>query len=218
MPKIKSFCDPPSPSKFKPSDDVPDIEEEILLESDSDIGGIVHPLDEENNICDGTFMGETHIYGRLKKEMSGTGTFFYKEPFFFSSLSAAKEKKATMKLRKKKEDDVVSDNRFKLHNGREVFEEKTYLVGIEHKNDVQDFGIEESLSELSQLSNTACQNKGLTKPWSFSLAGVEKGKLKEQSLAAKKAGLAVNKKGLTLKELLQQTSHHNPKVRERIWY
>ncbi|KHN32832.1 Type I inositol-1,4,5-trisphosphate 5-phosphatase 1 [Glycine soja] len=51
--------DPPSPSKFKPSDDVPDIEEEILLESDSDIGEEVHPLDEENNICDGTFMGET---------------------------------------------------------------------------------------------------------------------------------------------------------------
>ncbi|KHN00731.1 Type I inositol-1,4,5-trisphosphate 5-phosphatase 1 [Glycine soja] len=59
MPKIKSFSDPPSPSKFKPSDDIPDIEEEILLESDSDIGEEVHPLDEENNICDGTFMGET---------------------------------------------------------------------------------------------------------------------------------------------------------------
>ncbi|XP_054819603.1 uncharacterized protein LOC129318695 isoform X2 [Prosopis cineraria] len=37
--------------------------------------------------------------------------------------------------------------------------------------------------------------------------------LPEQSVASEKAGLAVNKKGLTLKELLQQTSHHNPKVR-----
>ncbi|TKY65839.1 Testis-expressed sequence 10 protein [Spatholobus suberectus] len=37
--------------------------------------------------------------------------------------------------------------------------------------------------------------------------------LPEQSVAAEKAGLAVNKKGLTLKELLQQTSHHNAKVR-----
>ncbi|XP_045795864.1 uncharacterized protein LOC123890321 [Trifolium pratense] len=37
--------------------------------------------------------------------------------------------------------------------------------------------------------------------------------LPEQSVAADKAGLAVNKKGLTLKELLQQTSHHNAKVR-----
>jgi hypothetical protein len=54
--KIKSFSDPPSPSKFKPSDDAPDIEEEILLESDSDIGEEVHvhPLVEEhNNILDG---------------------------------------------------------------------------------------------------------------------------------------------------------------------
>lgn len=37
--------------------------------------------------------------------------------------------------------------------------------------------------------------------------------LPEQSVAAEKGGLAVNKKGLTLKELLQQTSHYNPKVR-----
>ncbi|TKY51457.1 Type IV inositol polyphosphate 5-phosphatase 3 [Spatholobus suberectus] len=51
--KMKSFSDPPSPSKFKPSDDVPDIEEEILLESDSDIGEEVHPFDEEHNVYDG---------------------------------------------------------------------------------------------------------------------------------------------------------------------
>lgn len=37
--------------------------------------------------------------------------------------------------------------------------------------------------------------------------------LPEQSLASEKGGLAVSKKGLTLKELLQQTSHHNAKVR-----
>lgn len=40
--------------------------------------------------------------------------------------------------------------------------------------------------------------------------------LPEQSVAAEKTGLAVNKKGLTLKELLQQTSHHNAKVRRGI--
>ncbi|KAJ1424964.1 Inositol polyphosphate-related phosphatase [Sesbania bispinosa] len=51
--KIKSFSDPPSPSKFKPSEDVPDIEEEMLLESDSDIGEEVHPLDEEHNVYEG---------------------------------------------------------------------------------------------------------------------------------------------------------------------
>ncbi|XP_022147799.1 uncharacterized protein LOC111016649 [Momordica charantia] len=38
--------------------------------------------------------------------------------------------------------------------------------------------------------------------------------LPEQSVASEKAGLAVNKKGLTLKELLQQTSHYNAKVRK----
>ena len=50
---MKSFSDPPSPSKFKPSDDAPDIEEEILLESDGDIGEEVHPLDEEYNVYEG---------------------------------------------------------------------------------------------------------------------------------------------------------------------
>ncbi|KAL0374783.1 UNVERIFIED_CONTAM: hypothetical protein Sradi_3394000 [Sesamum radiatum] len=38
--------------------------------------------------------------------------------------------------------------------------------------------------------------------------------LPEQSIASEKAGLAVSKKGLTLKELLQQSSHHNIKVRK----
>ncbi|XP_027066955.2 uncharacterized protein [Coffea arabica] len=38
--------------------------------------------------------------------------------------------------------------------------------------------------------------------------------LPEQSVVSDKAGLAVSKKGLTLKELLQQTSHHNAKVRK----
>ncbi|KAG7940854.1 hypothetical protein I3843_16G007300 [Carya illinoinensis] len=50
---IRSFSDPPSPSKFKPSDDIPDIEEEMRFESDSDIGEEVHPLDEEPNDIDG---------------------------------------------------------------------------------------------------------------------------------------------------------------------
>lgn len=38
--------------------------------------------------------------------------------------------------------------------------------------------------------------------------------LPEQSVGAEKSGLATSNKGLTLKELLQQTSHHNAKVRK----
>lgn len=49
-----------------------------------------------------------------------------------------------------------NDSRFKLRNGREVFEEKAYLVGVVRKGDTDDsFGIEESLSELAQLADTA---------------------------------------------------------------
>ncbi|KAL1295403.1 hypothetical protein HN51_056289 [Arachis hypogaea] len=53
--KMKSFSDPPSPSRFKPTADIPDVAEEILLEeSDSDIGEEVHPFNEEegNNVGD----------------------------------------------------------------------------------------------------------------------------------------------------------------------
>lgn len=38
--------------------------------------------------------------------------------------------------------------------------------------------------------------------------------LPEQSIAAERAGLATSKRGLTLKELLQQTNHHNAKSRK----
>ncbi|XP_077253164.1 type IV inositol polyphosphate 5-phosphatase 3-like isoform X2 [Tasmannia lanceolata] len=43
----KCYSDPPSPSRFKPSDDAPVIEDGILHEIDSDNGELVHPLDDE---------------------------------------------------------------------------------------------------------------------------------------------------------------------------
>ncbi|KAL5975506.1 Type I inositol 1,4,5-trisphosphate 5-phosphatase [Asimina triloba] len=45
--KYKFHSDPPSPSRFKPADDVPVIEE-ILLATDSDSEEEVHPVDEES--------------------------------------------------------------------------------------------------------------------------------------------------------------------------
>ncbi|XP_057469694.1 uncharacterized protein LOC130758781 [Actinidia eriantha] len=60
---------------------------------------------------------------------------------------------------KKGEDEEEEDRydaRFKLRNGREVFEEKAYLVGVERKGDTENsFGTEESLKELAQLADTA---------------------------------------------------------------
>ncbi|XVF73814.1 hypothetical protein PTKIN_Ptkin13bG0011600 [Pterospermum kingtungense] len=53
-------------------------------------------------------------------------------------------------------DDESFEDRFKLRNGKEVFEEKAYLVGVERKGEALDsFGIEESLKELAQLAETA---------------------------------------------------------------
>ncbi|KAL6984255.1 Type I inositol 1,4,5-trisphosphate 5-phosphatase [Sarracenia purpurea var. burkii] len=47
--KFKCYSDPPSPSRFKPSDDALDLEDEIMLESDSDGEEEIHPLNGESN-------------------------------------------------------------------------------------------------------------------------------------------------------------------------
>ncbi|XP_051149758.1 uncharacterized protein LOC127264325 [Andrographis paniculata] len=63
-------------------------------------------------------------------------------------------KKSEGKTRIAEESD--EENRYKLRNGREVFEEKAYLVGVARKGDTDGiFGIEDSLSELEQLADTA---------------------------------------------------------------
>ncbi|GJM93331.1 hypothetical protein PR202_ga09878 [Eleusine coracana subsp. coracana] len=46
-PKYKCHSDPPSPSRFKPSDDSFELEDELVSESDSESDGEVHPLNED---------------------------------------------------------------------------------------------------------------------------------------------------------------------------
>ncbi|XP_058754413.1 uncharacterized protein LOC131627589 [Vicia villosa] len=64
---------------------------------------------------------------------------------------------STNKKKNQNDDNSTNfDDRFKLRNGKEIFEEKAYLVGVERKGDVSDsFGIQDSLSELKQLADTA---------------------------------------------------------------
>ncbi|XP_059279058.1 uncharacterized protein LOC132033184 [Lycium ferocissimum] len=72
--------------------------------------------------------------------------------------SVVDEEKAQSWISKSDNKDKVDDDdsRFNLRNGREVFEEKAYLVGVACKGDTEDsFGIEESLKELAQLADTA---------------------------------------------------------------
>lgn len=46
--KFKCYSDPPSPSRFKPADDAPDIEDEVLLETDSEGEEEIYPLNDES--------------------------------------------------------------------------------------------------------------------------------------------------------------------------
>ncbi|KAK9110557.1 hypothetical protein Sjap_018617 [Stephania japonica] len=56
--KFKCYSDPPSPSKFRPLDDMPDIEEEMLHDTDSDADGDVELVDE----TDSNGVGEVHPF------------------------------------------------------------------------------------------------------------------------------------------------------------
>ncbi|XP_022884758.1 uncharacterized protein LOC111401307 [Olea europaea var. sylvestris] len=100
---------------------------------------VLNPDDtvEEQNAA---FEGHEIASGRLKEEEA------FKEE--------TRNQNSSEKKRNVGEKD--SDSRFKLCNGREVFEEKAYIVGVARKGDSDDsFGIEESLSELAQLTDTA---------------------------------------------------------------
>ncbi|KAK9163943.1 hypothetical protein Syun_004845 [Stephania yunnanensis] len=51
--KFKSYSDPPSPSRFQPLDEFPDIEDELLLETDSEGDGEeIHPSNDEPNYAE----------------------------------------------------------------------------------------------------------------------------------------------------------------------
>ncbi|XP_022850244.1 type IV inositol polyphosphate 5-phosphatase 3-like isoform X1 [Olea europaea var. sylvestris] len=61
--KFRCYSDPPSPSRFKPSEDAPNIDE--ILQTDSDIEEEICPLNEESNfvdeIKDGTVTGDNVV-------------------------------------------------------------------------------------------------------------------------------------------------------------
>ncbi|KGN59997.1 uncharacterized protein LOC101219907 isoform X2 [Cucumis sativus] len=90
------------------------------------------------------------------QEVGGTGDV--DEPIRgVSSTEPEPKSQLPSRVKKKTQEDGDSiEGRFKLRNGREVFEEKAYLVGVERKGDVaQLFSIDESLKELAQLADTA---------------------------------------------------------------
>lgn len=59
-PKYKCHSDPPSPSSFKPSDDALAMEDELNSDSDSEIGGEVHPWNEQDVVVDDGIHRSTH--------------------------------------------------------------------------------------------------------------------------------------------------------------
>ncbi|TVU03081.1 hypothetical protein EJB05_51409, partial [Eragrostis curvula] len=68
--------------------------------------------------------------------------------------------KAFVKSRRQRQEEeeeaAAGHDRFKIINGKEIFQEKAYLVGVECKKTGGNlFGIEESLKELEQLADTA---------------------------------------------------------------
>ncbi|KAI3970590.1 hypothetical protein MKX01_024237 [Papaver californicum] len=82
--------------------------------------------------------------------------------------------------------------------GKPPTSKKQQKRGVDFKKFKRKIG--RKLPPAKNATNTNIQSKAIILP--------------EQSVASERFGLALSKKGLTLKELLQQTSHHNAKVRK----
>nr|GMC54623.1 type IV inositol polyphosphate 5-phosphatase 3 isoform X2 [Ipomoea batatas] len=83
--KFKSFSDPPSPSRFKPSEDIHDIEEEIVLESDSEGEEEIVPINEEFNefveVKNGNVSGSDMVVDAYVPTSNGNREDGYKRQF-----------------------------------------------------------------------------------------------------------------------------------------
>ncbi|KAK1407465.1 hypothetical protein QVD17_39081 [Tagetes erecta] len=103
--------------------------------------GVLSPTDDETEVSGGSDVLDTE-----------DGVI---QGFVESAPADVSVKKIDKKKVNDSEEDGESD-RFKLRNGREVFEEKAYLVGVARKYETEElFSIEESLKELAQLADTA---------------------------------------------------------------
>uniref|UniRef100_A0ACD5W6Q7 Uncharacterized protein n=1 Tax=Avena sativa TaxID=4498 RepID=A0ACD5W6Q7_AVESA len=124
-------------------------------------GGVVRALDErlleaaapapaETEFEDGSGIVEVEDGGEWegKEDSDGLGP----------SEDQGEQDQRKNRRRQQQEDDAATAerDRFKLINGKEILQEKTYLVGVECKRAGGDnFSIEESLKELEQLADTA---------------------------------------------------------------
>ncbi|KAK6139648.1 hypothetical protein DH2020_026612 [Rehmannia glutinosa] len=94
---------------------------------------------------------------------------------------------------------LVWDRQKKADDGEtQITIKKVPKTGVDFKKIKRKIG--RKLPPPKNSTNTEIKSKAIVLP--------------EQSIVSEKAGLAVSRKGLTLKELLQQTNHHNAKVRK----
>ncbi|KAG0476333.1 hypothetical protein HPP92_013174 [Vanilla planifolia] len=110
-------------------------------------GPVEGTLEVENGADSATGLPELGVNGfpALEGESEWYGGKEGEEPLDFEG-----------KKKKSVDREVSNYDRFKMNNGREVFEEKAYLVGVEYKGSEEDnFTVEESLKELEQLADTA---------------------------------------------------------------
>lgn len=78
---FKSYSDPPSPSRFQPIEENLDVEDEVALESDSDIEGGIYPMNDE-----------TCSFYEIKDGVVGGTDFASTDPSFSKEFEKAEEK------------------------------------------------------------------------------------------------------------------------------
>ncbi|KAL7261871.1 hypothetical protein ACSBR1_000295 [Camellia fascicularis] len=133
---------PPNPNSIRSIH----LKQHLLLKNSRDEGvGVISP-DDTVSLRTPLIEAAISINGGVAETVVEQGTT--------PDLSKASTRRYSKKREDMEEDGY--DSRFKLRNGREVFEEKAYLVSVERKGDTEDsFGVQESLKELAQLADTA---------------------------------------------------------------
>ncbi|XP_015697708.2 GTPase HflX [Oryza brachyantha] len=125
-------------------------------------GGVVRALDER--LVEAAPPAETEVEEPGVADGGGEGERQGEElgPSGKREGEEEEEQPATAPVRTRRrqpeeeEEDAPGHDRFKLINGKEIFQEKAYLVGVECKRTGGSiFSIEESLEELEQLVDTA---------------------------------------------------------------
>lgn len=111
--KFKCYSNPTSPSRFKPSEDAPDIEDEVVLETDSDGSEEeIHPFNEDSNfddLMDGPAVQDGTLSSLLSMEAVGDSEKRYSSQKTLDRVNCFQDSEGALK--ENTQDSVLSNTK-----------------------------------------------------------------------------------------------------------